>query len=179
LRAKKQGLHKILFSSKSGLIIHSSAMYDNHAVYVFGGVSGSGKSTIARKLNGIMTPINDEKNVLEFKNDGISVYTHFLKSDDDHKEYLVNEDLSGTLKAFFFLNKESGTESRIEPLSDKGYIWKMLLKCAAPPSEGEDHFFPAYLEMVDRLIESVPFYDFYYNTSDSQEDLAELLRKTC
>ncbi|HQB11084.1 MAG TPA: hypothetical protein PLW37_14570 [bacterium] len=48
-----------------------------------------------------------------------------------------------------------------------------------PPYFGEDHFFPNYLELIEKLIDSVPFFYFYFNISDNPEILADIMRKKC
>ncbi len=179
MKEVRKDIYKELFSSKSGVVVHSSALCDGSDVYIFSGVSESGKSTVAQKLNCIMIPINDEKNVLEFTDRGVRVSTHFLKDEDDPKEYLVNENVEGYLKAFFFLLKEFEKTSYIEQINEKTYVWKMLLTCAGPPpTKKEDHLFSNYLEVIDRLTDLVPFYNFYHNLNDPPEYIAELLRKT-
>ncbi|HSW60473.1 MAG TPA: hypothetical protein VLJ60_06710 [bacterium] len=140
------------------------------------GVSESGKTTLAKKMSFIMKPINDEKNVLAFNKNGIVVSSFFPATDYKQKEYLINHDLTGILKAVLFPIKEYERDSFIEPLTDKGLIWRKLLTCVAPPITGEDHLFPNYYEMIDRLMDSVPFFNIYHNLKDSPEFIAELLR---
>ena len=123
-----------------------------------------------------MTPINDDMNILEFTDDGIKVSTYFTQEENQGYHYLINEDVTGILKAVFFPVKEYERDSFIEPLTDKGYIWRMLLTCVAPPVKGEDHLFPNYYEMMDRLINSAQFYNFYHNLKDSPEFIADILR---
>ncbi|HQM86091.1 MAG TPA: hypothetical protein PLD55_15535 [bacterium] len=123
-----------------------------------------------------MTPINDEKNILEFSEKGVVVKSYFPKTDGHPKEYLINHDVTGILKAALFPIKEYERDSFIEPLTDKGLIWRKLLTCVAPPITGEDHLFPNYYEMIDRLMDSVPFFNIYHNLKDSPEFIAELLR---
>ena len=101
MRTVKKDLHKDLFAAKSGLIIHSSALCDGSDVYLFGGVSGSGKSSIAKKMSGTMVPINDEKNLIQFTDRGITVSTYFTIDGSEEKQYLVNENVTGILKKSF------------------------------------------------------------------------------
>jgi len=158
------------------IVAHCSAIKAFNFTYIFPGISESGKSTIAKKLNGLMTPINDEKNILEFSEKGVVVKSYFPKTDGHPKEYLINHDVTGILKAALFPIKEYERDSFIEPLTDKGLIWRKLLTCVAPPITGEDHLFPNYYEMIDRLMDSVPFFNIYHNLKDSPEFIAELLR---
>ena len=126
-----------------------------------------------------MVPINDEKNLIQFTDRGITVSTYFTVDGSEEKQYLVNENVTGILAKVFFIRKVFNEPSRSEVISDKAQIWKMLLKCVAPPYFGEDHFFPNYLELIEKLIDSVPFFYFYFNISDNPEILADIMRKKC
>jgi hypothetical protein len=176
LKEVRENTYKELFVSKSGIVAHSSSLLDGKNVYLFCGVSESGKSTMAKKMSETMIPINDEKNILEFTEKGIKVSTFFLKEEDDPKEYLVNENATGYLKIFFFPIKEFEKTSFVEPLKDKTYVWKTLLTCLGPPTLEDNHYFSAYLELIDRLMDSVPVYKFYHNLNDPPEYIAKLLR---
>lgn len=173
---RRETVLRALYSSEKGLIIHSGAVCENGLAYVFGGLSDVGKSTLTSKLDGIMTAINDDMNILEFGNFDIEVSTYFTRNEDPGYHYLINENARGTLKTFFFPVKEFEKDSHIEFLKDKGYIWKMLLTCVAPPLKGEDHLFPNYMAMIDRLIDSVPFYNIHHNLKNSPDEIAKLLR---
>jgi energy-coupling factor transporter ATP-binding protein EcfA2 len=161
-----------------GLISHSSSIYYNKTVFLFPGMSGVGKSTIARKLSGIMTPINDDRNLLEFADNKVIVRSDFSEDNCLPGRYIINNDLTGILKAVLFPVKEYERDSFIEPLTDKGLIWRKLLTCVAPPAEGLDHLFPNYYAMIDRLMDLVPFFNFHHNLKDSPEYIANTIRLT-
>jgi hypothetical protein len=57
-------LTSLLVLEKGGLALHSSAVYDRNSGYVFCGVSGSGKSTIALRLRPRYTILSDEFNAV-------------------------------------------------------------------------------------------------------------------
>lgn len=176
IKKRRETVLRTLYSSEKGLIVHSGAVCEKGLAYVFGGLSDAGKSTLTSKLGEMMIPINDDMNILEFKGLNIEVFTYFVRSEDQGYHYLINENAKGILKAFFFPVKEFEKESHIELLKDKSYIWKMLLTCVAPPLKGEDGFFPNYMAMIDRLIDSVPFYNIHHNLKNSPYEIAELLR---
>ncbi len=177
IRSRRESVLRSLYSSENGLIVHCSAVEDSGSSFIFAGVADAGKSTLANKLSKIMTVINDDMNVLEFSDAGIKVSTYFTQAENQGYHYIINENVSGLLKAVIFPVKEKETESFLEPLSDKGLIWKMLLNCVAPPITGEDHLFPNYYRMIDKLMESVPFFNIHHNLKDSAEHIATLLRK--
>ena len=176
IRARREKVLRSLYSTNSGLIVHSGAVVDNCSSYVFAGLSGAGKSTLTEKLDGIFTAINDDMNILEFKDSGIEVSTYFTQAENRGYHYLINEDAKGILKAVLFPKMEFIKDSHIEKIDDRGHIWKTLLTCVAPPLKGEDELFPNYLSMLDRLMDSVPFFNIHHNLKDSPEFIAEILR---
>ena len=115
-------------------------------------------------------------NILEFKDSGIEVSTYFTQAENRGYHYLINEDAKGILKAVLFPKMEFIKDSHIEKIDDRGHIWKTLLTCVAPPLKGEDELFPNYLSMLDRLMDSVPFFNIHHNLKDSPEFIAEILR---
>lgn len=156
--------------------MHSSSVENVGDVFVFAGVADVGKSTLAKKLGENMAVINDDMNILEFCEEDICVSTYFTQSENQGYHYLINEDAKGILKAVFFPKMEFEKKSFLEKIDDRGYIWRTLLNCVAPPLKGEDEFFPNYLEMIEKLMDSVPFFHIYHNLNDSPEFIAELLR---
>lgn len=176
VKKRRENLLRSLYSLKKGLIVHCSAVEDSGNVFAFAGISDAGKSTLAEKLNSIMPVINDDMNIFQFSDNGVSVSTYFTQAENNGFHYTINENLSGTLKAVLFPVKEKEKRTCMELITDKGFIWKTLLTCVAPPLNGEDHLFPNYLEMVDRIIDSVPFYNIHHNLKNSPDEIANLLR---
>ncbi|MGI6395442.1 MAG: hypothetical protein ACOX2F_12070 [bacterium] len=177
IKTRRESLLCELYSSKSGLIVHSSALEDSGNSFLFAGVADVGKSTLAKKLNGLMNVINDDMNILKFCEAGIEVSTYFTQAENRGHHYLINEDVRGTLKAVLFPVKELKKDSYLELLSDEGFIWKVLLTCVAPPISGKDHLFPNYYKMIDCVMDSVPFFYIHHNLKDSPEAIANLLRE--
>lgn len=176
IRNRREFVLRSLYSSQSGLIMHSSAVEDVGNVFVFAGVADVGKSTVANKLSKKMTVINDDMNILEFTENGIEVSTYFTQAENRGYHYLINEDAKGTLRAVLFPKMEFEKKSFLEKINDRGYIWRTLLNCVAPPLKGEDELFPNYLEMLEKLMDVVPFFNIHHNLNDSPEIIAELLR---
>ena len=176
VRSRRENVLRTLYSIKSGLIVHSGAVSDSGVAYVFAGVADVGKSTLTQKLNEIMTGINDDMNILEFCDYGIEVSTYFTQEENRGYHYLINENAKGNLKAVLFPKMEFLKNSYLEKVTDRGYIWKTLLNCVAPPLKGEDEFFSNYLNMLDKLMNETVFYDIHHNLNDSPDFIAELLR---
>ncbi|HRZ79348.1 MAG TPA: hypothetical protein P5044_05005 [bacterium] len=176
IKSRRESVLRSLYSSQNGLVVHCSAVEEMGDSFIFAGIADAGKSTLANKLSGIMTVINDDMNILEFSDTGIKVSTYFTQSENQGFHYLINESATGILKAVLFPVKETGKDSFLELLTDKGFIWKNLLTCVAPPIAGEDHLFPDFLLMIDRLIDAVPFYSVHHNLKDPPDRIAYLLR---
>lgn len=177
IKKRRENLLRSLYSSKSGLIVHCSAVFDSGSVFAFAGEADAGKSTLAEKLSNIMPVINDDMNLFQFSDNGTMVSTYFTQAENNGYHYAINENLSGTLKAVLFPVKEAAKPSSIKLIEDKGTIWTTLLKCVAPPLKNENELFQNYLEMLDRLMDHVPFFNIYHNLKDSPELLADVLHK--
>lgn len=175
-RLMQREMQKALYSVEKALIVHSSSFEKDGFAFVCGGVSGSGKSTLCFKLKNIFTPINDEKNILEFADTAINVKSFCdLNNFCTAKKYLVNHELSAKLKAFLFVVKEFEKATSFEKLSDSAQIWKRLLLCAAPPAKGEEQLFRHYFSMLEKLMNTTKFFVIRHNIDDSPEFVAERL----
>lgn len=166
-----------LYLAEKGLIVHSSSFERNGFAFVCGGVSTAGKSTLCFKLQHIFTPINDDRNLLEFTDEGLIIKS-FWNQNEQHfstKQYLVNNEISAKLRAFLFVAKEFEKETFLEKLSDKALIWKKLLFSAAPPAEGENQLFVHYFSMLEKLMSQTEFFIIHHNLKDSPEFVAERL----
>ena len=161
------------YSAEKGLIVHSSSFEKDGLGFICGGISTAGKSTLCFKLQHIFTPINDEKNILEFAGDGLIIKSFCdLNSLYGTKKYLVNQELTAKLRAFLFVAKEFEKETYLEKLTDKALIWKKLLFSAAPPAEGENQLFGHYFSMLEKLMSRTEFFIIHHNLKDSPEFVA-------
>lgn len=176
VKKRRENLLRSLYSSKSGLIVHCSAVEDSGKIFAFAGISDAGKTTLAEKLSVIMPVTNDDMNIFQFSDSGIRVSTYFTQAENNGSHYTINENLSGMLKAVLFPVKETSKPSFSELIEDNGAVWTTLLTCVAPPLKNENELFQNYLEMLDRLIDSVPFFYIHHNLNDRPELLAQILR---
>ena len=165
------------YLAEKGLIVHSSSFEKNGFAFVCGGVCGSGKSTLCFKLQNIFTPINDDRNILEFTEQGLMIKSFWDQNLQQlsTKKYLVNQELSAKLRAFLFVAKEFEKETYLEKLSDKALIWKKLLFSAAPPAEGENQLFGHYFSMLEKLMSQTEFFIIHHNLKDTPEFVAKKL----
>ncbi len=166
-----------LYSAEKALIVHSSSFEKNGFAFVCGGVCTAGKSTLCFKLKELFNPINDDRNLLEFADSGIIVSSFWDQNEQNFstKQYLVNNEISAKLRAFLFVAKEFEKETYLEELSDKTYIWKKLLLCAAPPVKGDESLFPNYFSMLEKLMSETRFFIIHHNLKDPPEFVAERL----
>lgn len=168
-------IQKQLYSAEKALIVHCCSFAKNGSAFVCGGISTAGKSTLCWKMKDLFTPINDEKNLLEFGGKSIIVRSYYQYKDTPEKKYLVNHELSAELAAFLFVEKEYEVPTYMEKLNDKAKIWKRLLKCVAPPVQTEPQLFPNYFSMLEKLMSSTKFFVIHHDLSDSAEFIASLL----
>ena len=166
-----------LYSAEKGLIVHSSSFEKNGFAFVCGGVCTAGKSTLCFKLKELFNPINDDRNLLEFTDDGLIIKSFWDQNEQNFstKQYLVNNEISAKLKAFLFVAKEFEKETYLEKLSDKALIWKRLLFCAAPHAEGENQLFGNYFSMLEKLMSQTEFFIIHHNLKDPPEFVADRL----
>jgi len=166
-----------LYSVEKALIVHSSSFEKNGQGFICGGVCGIGKSTLCFKLQHIFTPINDDRNLLEFTDEGLIIKSFWDQNLQQFstKKYLVNQDVTAKLRAFLFVAKEFEKPTCLEKLTDKALIWKKLLLCAAPPVKGDESLFPNYFSMLEKLMSETKFFVIHHNLKDPPEFVAERL----
>lgn len=163
-----------LYSAEKALIVHSSAFEKDGIGFICGGVSGDGKSTLCFKLQHIFAPINDDRNILEFADDGLIIKSFWDQNAQQFstKKYLVNQDVTAKLRAFLFVAKEFEKATYLEKLTDNALVWKKLLFAAAPPAKGEDKLFGHYFSMLEKLLDRTEFFIIHHNLKDSPEFVA-------
>jgi len=105
-------LHSLLLAKQGGLLIHAASAVRNGRAFLFAGVSGAGKTTIARLAPPDATLLTDEISYLRREGDGYSAYgTPFAG-----ELAQPGENVRAPLAALYLLAQ--GPENRIEPVGE-------------------------------------------------------------
>jgi hypothetical protein len=133
-----------------GVMMHSSSVLVDGKVLIFAGMSGAGKTTLARlwRDHGA-TILNDERNLIHCKNGTVRAGASPWHGEENQ----VNQG-TGPLAGIFFLNQASS--NRLHPLPLSESLPKMLTTAFIPV------FMPGgpalTLESCHAILESVPAY---------------------
>jgi len=104
-------LHSILLAPKGGCLLHAASAVRNGRAFVFTGVSGAGKSTMAGLAPPDATLLTDEISCIRPVNGGYRAFGTPFVGDLDK----AGENISAPIAALYLLAK--GPENKIEPLS--------------------------------------------------------------
>jgi hypothetical protein len=137
----------LLILKKGGLVLHCSAVYKNNVGYIFCGVSGSGKTTIAKRLYEYKYVIlNDEINaVMPEQNNNYIIYPLPFSRHENFK-YINND--SALLKKIFIFN--------LDKTKKKNFNKKLMLlnNVFLPPMS--DIYLNMILKNIYKLEENIP-----------------------
>jgi hypothetical protein len=106
----------------NSFLFHSSSVVIGKSAYVFFGLSGAGKSTIANIFKDEGFPVlSDDLNILIFK-DGLKIMASPYLSEIDKAEEGIYP-----IKKFFYLKKDKKNYiEKISPLTQRAYIYSSL-----------------------------------------------------
>jgi hypothetical protein len=103
-------VHTLLLARKSGFLVHASSAIRNHRAFLFSGVSGAGKTTIARLAPPDAALLTDEISYVTRQDD-----RYFATGTPFFGELArVGENLSAPIECLYLLAK--GSENKIEPI---------------------------------------------------------------
>ncbi len=177
-RNKRISVNEDLIRNLEGILMHCSSIVINGNSYLFTGVSGAGKSTIAKRILNHDMIINEDRNLIVFGGDQLLIKSAPLKGDEQERDlspdYLHNLNLTASLKKIFFIEKEFSKRSYVEKVEDEDYCWTFLLKQTAPPVKDRS-LTKNYLKVIDKIVDKVPFYIFHHNMNDSRELIESLI----
>ena len=134
-----------------GMIMHGCGVVADGSVTVFAGVSGSGKSTIARRMLRELpvTVLSDDRIIITASDGGLSAYGSPWLGEAD-----LAENVSASLGAVCFLNK--GEQLAKERLSFNQAARRLLPVLAVPWYEPD--ISRKIMATIDRLLKIVPVY---------------------
>jgi hypothetical protein len=139
---------------KNGLLVHSGAIQSKgNNAYIFAGVSGSGKSTIAKISNDSREVITDEMTLVEKRND-----SYYVSGTPFWGEMQVSKNISRPLNAIFIL--QQAKEHRIEEIP-KTLAISDFMRTVMYFAQNQDAF-SQVLEHVVNFLEKVPIYRLHF-----------------
>lgn len=139
----------------SGLIMHGAGAVHNGEGYLFCGVSGQGKSTIASLLNSDerFRILSDERIVIRRGDDGFLMSGTPWPSDTG---IAVNETVG--LSGIYFIHH--GEENKVAPVSGPDLL-KRFMPVATIPWYEKD-LIPPLLGISESIIKRVPIFDLWF-----------------
>ncbi len=114
-------VHSLILAREGGFLLHSASAMRNNRAFLFSGVSGAGKTTIAQLAPSDVTLLTDEISYIRHDGKGYQAYgTPFAG-----ELARLGENCSAEVAMLFFLNQ--GQENRIEEISSLTAV-KLLLR---------------------------------------------------
>ncbi|MGQ1785767.1 hypothetical protein [Saccharicrinis sp. GN24d3] len=149
---------------KNGLLIHASGVLDKNEAYLFTGVSGIGKSTMARlwKESGAAV-LNDDRLVIRRIDGRIMVYNNPMP-------YYAQRPLRGELKKIFLLKQS--LHNYITPLKGVAAYSRVLGNFIQQFYQKE--MVQRHLEIVEQTINLVDVYEVGFKPD---QDIVEMIRE--
>jgi len=113
-------IHSLILAKRGGLLLHAASAIRFGSAFLFAGVSGAGKTTIARLAPQDTTLLTDEISYVVRKEDGYyACGTPFAG-----ELARAGENVSAPIKAVFLLEK--GPNNRIEPVGEAQAVRSLL-----------------------------------------------------
>lgn|GEM_PF-1394842 len=160
------------------LLLHSCFLVDcDGGGHLFLATSGTGKSTLARKMRGLMTGGNDETNVLCRRNGILYGYSTPFYTIPKLKQAVISN-ITAPLKRIYLLQKESDAHSHIGAAIAGDALWRYLVEGQVGTPYTRREYFGAYHRMVNDLCDHHPVHPFQHNLTDPPERIEALLRNS-
>ncbi|TGA99985.1 hypothetical protein E4665_03285 [Sporolactobacillus shoreae] len=147
-----------LIHHQSGLLIHSSCVVDHGAAHLFAGISGAGKSTVAR-LSYPRKLLSDEATLIKVSPEAIDVYNSPFRSDIP----AADGGNSCALKSIQLLHQSSqnqrtraAQETGFNQLFERTFYW---------PCKEQDVL--TIRALLKKVVERVPVYDLSFQKNST------------
>jgi len=158
------------------LLVHSCFLVDRDGGgHLFLARSGTGKSTLARKMRGLMTGGNDETNILYRCGGALLVSSTPFYTIPKLKQAVINN-ITAPLKQVYLLHKATTGPSRIDDPVDPDALWRYLVEGQVSTPYTKKEYFAAYHRMMNDLCNTIPVRPFFHTLHDSPEQVAMVLR---
>ncbi|MGB7283781.1 MAG: hypothetical protein WBE13_16060 [Candidatus Acidiferrum sp.] len=140
-------VHTLLLAKQGGFLVHASSAVRNGRAFLFAGVSGAGKTTMARLAPPDVTLLTDEISYVRRQEDGYHAYGTPFAGDLGR----LGENMRAPLATLYLLTK--GAENKIEPVSEAEAARALLenILCFARDPELVRSVFEAACDFVGRV----------------------------
>jgi len=140
-------VHTLLLAEQGGFLVHASSAVRDGRAFLFAGVSGAGKTTMARLAPPDATLLTDEISYVSRQEDGYHAYGTPFAGDLGR----LGENMRAPLAALYLLTK--GTENKVEPVSASEASRALLenILCFAQDSGVVRSIFEAACDFVCRV----------------------------
>ncbi len=147
-----------------GVFIHASGIINDKKAYIFTGVSGIGKSTMAGlwKQCGHAV-VNDDRLIIRIEDDVIKLYNNPMP-------YLYQDPAEGILDKIFILNQSK--ENYIKPLSGVAAFTKVLANFIQQLYE--PNMVKTHLNYLEQILKQVSVYEVGFKPD---VEIVELIKK--
>lgn len=152
-------IHSLILAREGGLLVHAASVLRNGKAFLFAGVSGAGKTTIARLAPTDATLLTDEISYLRRNGHGYLAYgTPFAG-----ELARVGENVQAPLAALYLLQK--GPENAIEPVKGSEAARKLLENVLFFTHDTE--LVGLVFESACELVRNVPVYTLTFVPDES------------
>ncbi|MFH1369179.1 MAG: hypothetical protein ABII64_08645 [Elusimicrobiota bacterium] len=158
----------LLGLKKSSVLVHASGLHVNKSVFLFPGVSGSGKSSITR-IFGRRNALSDEIVMLQAGKNVNAASTPFWGELKKGTGHIFNSGLRGV---FFIKHGKKLSAARLTP----GQALKKLLSTVLFFSKESAHV-KKLLALAARISGAVPAYDLSFSLNVKRNELIKFLKE--
>lgn len=140
-------VHTLLLAERGGFLVHASSAVRNGRAFLFAGVSGAGKTTMARSAPPDVSLLTDEISYVGRQEDGYHAYGTPFAGDLGR----LGENMRAPLATLYLLTK--GTENKIEPVEAVEAVRALLenILCFTRDSELVRSVFESACDFVSRV----------------------------
>ena len=157
------------------LLLHSCFLVDRDGGgHLFLARSGTGKSTLARKMRGLMTGGNDETNLLYRRNGVLFVSSTPFYTISKLKQAVISN-ITAPLRQTYLLHKSTDGSSRVEDPVEPDVLWRYLIEGQVSTPYTRKECFASYHRMMNDLCNTVPVRPFFHNLTDTPQRIVALL----
>ena len=159
-------IHSLVLSQEGGFLVHGASAIRNGRSHFFAGVSGAGKTTLARMAPADVTVLTDEISYIKKRGSEYIAYGTPFAGELGH----AGENTSAPLGAWFMLLQ--GDDNRLEPIHNQGEAVRSLMKNIlffAREPEWTARIFHAVCDFVAR----VPGYRMIFRRETAAWDLVQ------